>query len=141
MAQLIDATTGNHIWGERYDGDISDIFDLQDRVTEAVVGAIEPSITVSEIDRARRKRPESLGAYECAIRALPAIWSHDTEMIEEGLRLAERAIELDPSYALPKAIARVVLFATCILPPNDKRLEGSEQGHGLGARRGASRQQ
>lgn len=105
MAQLIDATTGNHVWGERYDGDSSDIFDVQDRVTEAVVGAIEPSITVNEIDLARRKRPESLGAYDCVMRALPAIWSHDTETIEEGLRLAERAIALDPRYALPKAVA------------------------------------
>ena len=105
VAQLIDATSGNQVWGERYEGDASDIFDLQDHVTEAVVGALEPSITVSEIERARRKRPESLTAYDLIMRALPAIWSQDSETTEGGLRLAEQAIKLDPSYALPKAVA------------------------------------
>jgi adenylate cyclase len=105
VAQLIDATTGNHVWGERYEGDASDIFDLQDRVTEAVVGALEPSITVNEIARARSKRPESLTAYDLVMRALPAIWSQDSETTQGGLRLAEQAIELDPSYALPRAVA------------------------------------
>jgi adenylate cyclase len=105
IAQLIDATTGNQIWGERYEGEVSDIFDLQDRVTEAVVGAIEPNITISEIERARRKRPDSLSAYDLVMRALPAVWSQDTETTEEGLRLAERAITLDARYALPKALA------------------------------------
>ena len=88
--------TGNHIWSERYDGDLTDIFDLQDRVTEAIVGAIEPTITLSEIERAKRKRPDSLDAYDCVMRALPAVWSHDTETTAEGLRLAEQAIALDP---------------------------------------------
>src|SRR6185295_3561427 len=95
IAQLIDASTGNHIWSERYDGDLADIFDLQDRVTEAIVGAIEPTITLSEIERAKRKRPDSLDAYDCVMRALPTIWSHDAEAIAEGLRLAEQAIALD----------------------------------------------
>ena len=75
IAQLIDASTGNHIWSERYDGELADIFDLQDRVTEAIVGAIEPTITLSEIERAKRKRPDSLDAYDCVMRALPTIWS------------------------------------------------------------------
>ena len=104
IAQLIDATTGSHIWSERYDGGVTDIFDLQDRVTEAIVGAIEPTITLSEIERAKRKRPDSLDAYDCVMRALPAVWSHDTETIAEGLRLAEQAMVLDPTYALPKAL-------------------------------------
>ena len=59
-AQLIEAETGNHIWAEKYDGAIEDVFDLQDRITERVVGAIEPSIRQAEIERARRKRPENL---------------------------------------------------------------------------------
>ena len=105
IAQLIDAISGNHIWSERYDGDVTDIFDLQDRVTEAIVGAIEPTITLTEIDRAKRKRPDSLDAYDCVMRALPAVWSQDTDTKAEGLRLAERAMMLDPSYALPKALA------------------------------------
>jgi adenylate cyclase len=105
MAQLIDATAGSHIWGERYDGEVADIFDLQDRVTEAVVGAIEPTIALSEIERIKRKRPENLDAYECAMRALPAVWAQDPETTSEGLRLAQRAMVLDPAYALPKALA------------------------------------
>lgn len=105
IAQLIDATTGNHIWSERYNGDFADIFDLQDHVTEAIVGAIEPTITLSEIDRAKRKRPDRLDAYDCVMRALPALWSQDPETTAEGLRLAEKAIALDPAYALPRALA------------------------------------
>jgi adenylate cyclase len=84
---------------------VADIFDLQDRVTEAVVGAIEPSITLREIERARRKRPDNLSAYDCVMRALPAIWSQDTETTAEGLQWAERAMSLDVSYALPRALA------------------------------------
>jgi adenylate cyclase len=105
VAQLIDATDGSHLWADRYDGELTDIFDLQDRVTEAIVGAIEPTITLSEIERAKRKRPENLDAYECAMRALPAVWSQNPEATMEGLRLAERATQLDPSYPFPKALA------------------------------------
>lgn len=104
-AQLVDAATGAQVWTDRYDGEVSDIFALQDRVTEAVVGAIEPSITLSEIERARRKRPESLSAYDCVMRAFPAIWSQDTQTTEDGLRLAQKAMSLDPAYALPRALA------------------------------------
>ncbi len=105
IAQLIDATTGNHIWSERYDGEIADIFDLQDRVTEAIVGALEPTITLSEIERAKRKRPDNLDAYDCVMRALPTVWSQDLQAVAEGLRLAEEAMVLDPAYPLPKALA------------------------------------
>jgi adenylate cyclase len=105
IAQLIDAPTGNHIWSERYDGELADVFDLQDRVTEAIVGAIEPTITMSEIERANRKRPGNLDAYDCVMRALPAVCSQDGQATAEGLRLAEKAIALDPTYPLPKALA------------------------------------
>jgi adenylate cyclase len=105
IAQLIDAISGNHIWSERYDGELTDIFDLQDRVTEAIIGALEPTITLSEIERAKRKRPDSLDAYDCVMRALPAVWSQDLETTAEGLGLAEQAMALDPTYALPKALA------------------------------------
>ncbi|WP_262273623.1 adenylate/guanylate cyclase domain-containing protein, partial [Microvirga yunnanensis] len=105
ITQLIDATTGSHIWTDRYDGDVTDLFDLQDRVTEAIVGALEPTITLSEIEWAKRKRPDSLDAYGCVMRALPAVWSQDPHKKAEGLRLAEQAMDLDPSYPLPKALA------------------------------------
>jgi adenylate cyclase len=105
MIQLLDASTGSHVWSERHDGEVSDIFDLQDKVTEAVVGQIAPTIRLSEVERAKRKRPDSLDAYDYTIRALPAVWSADQEALEEGLRLTQRAISLDPRYALPKALA------------------------------------
>ena len=127
MVLLIDATTGNHVWSNRYEGEASDIFDLQDRVTEAVVGAIEPNVTLTEIERAKRKRPDSLTAYDFALRALPAIWSQDRETTEEGLRLAERAMDLDPNYGLPRAIAawcyaqRLSYLRTTNLPEDRNR--------------------
>src|SRR5215204_2123467 len=125
-AQLVEAATGGHVWSERYDGELADIFDLQDRVTEAVVGAIEPTIRLSEIERAKRKRPDSLDAYDCVMRAFPAVWSQEPEVIAEGLRLAEQATSLDPTYALPKALAawcyaqRVVYMRTAV-PGEDKQ--------------------
>jgi adenylate cyclase len=105
MIQLLDASTGSQVWSERHDGEVSDVFDLQDKVTEAVVGQIAPTIRLSEVERAKRKRPDSLDAYDYTIRALPAVWSADQEALEEGLRLTQRAISLDPRYALPKALA------------------------------------
>jgi adenylate cyclase len=125
VAQLIDATDGSHVWADRYEGEFADIFDLQDRVTEAIVGAIEPTITLSEIERAKRKRPDSLDAYECAMRAIPAVWSHDLEATAEGLRLAERAIAMDPTYPLPKALAawcyaQRVTYMRTPLPAEDR---------------------
>src|SRR6202035_4372919 len=74
-AQLIDASSGNHLWADRYEGAMTDIFDLQDRITEAVVGAIQPSVRWAEIERSRRKRPESLDAYDFVLRAYPSVWS------------------------------------------------------------------
>jgi adenylate cyclase len=126
MAQLIEATTGGHVWSERYDGELADVFDLQDRVTEAVVGAIEPTIRLSEIERAKRKRPDSLDAYDCVMRAFPAVWSQEPDVIAEGLRLAEQAISLDPTYALPKALAawcyaQRVVYMRSPLPSEDKQ--------------------
>ena len=70
-AQLCEAATGRHIWAERFDGELADVFDLQDRVTEAVVGAIEPNLRLAEVERARARPTESLGAYDLYLRALP----------------------------------------------------------------------
>ncbi len=99
-AQLIDAATGNPIWADRYDGALSDIFDLQDRITEGVAGAIQPSILSAEIERARRKRPESLLAYDYVLKAFPMVWSVDRVQNKEAQRLLTKSIDLDSSYAL-----------------------------------------
>jgi adenylate cyclase len=104
-AQLIDAVTGAHLWGDRYDGTVEDIFDLQDRITARVVGAIQPSIRAAEIERARRKRPESLNAYDLVMRALPSVWSLDAASNEVATQLLDEALKLDPGYPLALSLS------------------------------------
>ena len=98
-AQLIDAETDNHVWAEKFDGRIEDIFDLQDAITAKVISAIEPKIRETEIARARRKRPENLTAYDFYLRALPHLASFDPEQFSKAQPLLDRAIELDAGYA------------------------------------------
>lgn len=104
-AQLVDAATGMHLWAEHYDGIVEDVFDLQDQITASVVGAIQPSIRAAEIERARRKRPESLDAYDLVMRALPYVWSLEYEANREATRLIDKALLLDPSYPLALSLA------------------------------------
>jgi len=104
-AQLVDAGTGMHLWAEHYDGVIEDVFDLQDQITANVVGAIQPSIRAAEIERARRKRPENLDAYDLVMRALPHVWSLEREANDEATGLLERALRLDPNYPLALSLA------------------------------------
>ena len=98
-AQLVEAATGNHLWADRFDGELEDVFDLQDQITAQVVGAIEPSMQVAEIDRSRRKRPDSLDAYDLYLRALPHIWAFTPSESSKALDLLQAAIEIDPSFA------------------------------------------
>jgi adenylate cyclase len=104
-AQLIDATTGVHIWSERYEGGIEDIFELQDRITESVVGAIHPSIILAEIERTKRKRPESLDAYDHVLRAFPHVWALDQAANTTALDHLSRAIAIEPNYPLALSLA------------------------------------
>ena len=97
-AQLVEAETGNHVWAERYDRDIGDIFALQDEITERVVAAIEPELYAAENIRSERKPPESLDAWECVIRALSAIGLGTRETNTEAERLCRRAIAISPRY-------------------------------------------
>jgi adenylate cyclase len=97
--QLVEANSGAHIWADRFDGSLEDIFDLQDRVTSSVVTAIEPKIQSAEIERARRKPTESLQAYDLVLQALPHLYHFSREDVEEATRLLRRAIALDPTYA------------------------------------------
>jgi TolB-like protein/class 3 adenylate cyclase len=98
-AQLIDASTGNHIWAERYDGDLSDIFDLQDQLTTRVVGAIAPKLEQVEIERAARKPTESLDAYDHFLRGMASLHQWSRESSDEARRLFYRAIDLDAGFA------------------------------------------
>ena len=103
-AQLLEAETGAHLWADKYDGKLEDVFDLQDQITEQVVGVVEPSLRRSEIERSRRKRPENLDAYDLYLRALP----HMVSLMPADARIAEAfledALKLDPNYAAAHAL-------------------------------------
>ncbi len=98
-AQLLDATTGQHIWADRYDGALDDIFDLQDQITATVVGAIEPYLNRAEFERVKQKRPDSLDAYNLTLRGLQAMNELTPEGTGRALELFNEAIEVDPNYA------------------------------------------
>jgi TolB-like protein len=103
--QLIDATTGMHIWAERFEGTLDDIFDLQDQISASVVGAIARQLEQAEIARAKRKPTDSLDAYDCYLRGRANLNLGTREAIDEGLRFFYRAIELDPDFASAHAMA------------------------------------
>jgi adenylate cyclase len=102
--QLIDATSGNHIWAERYDRPTAEIFALQDEITASVVVAIEPQLYAAESLRLRSKSPESLDAWGCVVRAMPYIWTWVIQDEDTGINLLKRAIELDPGYARARSL-------------------------------------
>jgi adenylate cyclase len=103
--QLIDAATGAHLWADRFDGELADIFDLQDQVTASVVGAIAPKLEQAEIERAKRKPTESLDAYDYFLRGMAGVhqWSRESNI--EALAHFSRAIELDPNFASAYGLA------------------------------------
>ena len=103
--QLIDATTGAHIWADRFERDVTDVFALQDEVTVAVVSAIQPKLLQTEIGLATRRKPENLTAYDLYLRALPQYYLATREGNAEVIRLAHRALELDPRYGVVAALA------------------------------------
>jgi adenylate cyclase len=103
--QLIDVTSGAHVWADRVDGTLEDVFELQDRITERVAGAIQPSIRLAEIERARRKRPQDLGAYDYTMRAMPHVWALEKEASEKALELLGQALVIDPAYPLALSLA------------------------------------
>jgi adenylate cyclase len=105
--QLIDAVTGTHIWADRFERDLTDIFALQDEVTVAVVSAIQPKLLQTEIALAARRRPENLTAYDMYLRAMPQFYLATREGLAEAIKLAHRALELDPRFGLVAALAGV----------------------------------
>jgi len=103
--QLIDAVTGAHIWVDRFERDLTDIFAIQDEVTIAVVSAIEPKLSQTEIAMATRRRPENLTAYDFYLRAMPQYYLMTREGLAEAIRLAHRVLELDPRFGAVAALA------------------------------------
>ena len=117
--QLIDAETGVHLWAERYDRDMADIFAVQDEITESVVGAIEPEILMGEGRRAVHKPTENLDAYDCCMRG---IWHHyqlTKERIEESILWHRRAITLDPGFARAHMALTRALMSYCTFGYSD----------------------
>jgi tetratricopeptide (TPR) repeat protein len=124
--QLIDTATGAHIWADRFEGSLDDIFDLQDQVASSVVGAVEPKLRQSEIERARRKPTESLDAYDLHLRALALLNAFTAPGLAEALALLRRALTIDPGYAPAAGLAAwCILFANVQgwLPPEQRQFE------------------
>jgi TolB-like protein/class 3 adenylate cyclase len=97
--QLIDASTGAHLWADRFDSGLDDIFDLQDQVTASVIGAIAPKLEQAEIERAKRKPTENLDAYDYYLRGIASLYQWTKEGTSEALRLFHKAIELDSEFS------------------------------------------
>jgi len=99
-AELVEAATGMHVWTERYERKLDDIFLLQDELTLSVVAAMQPSLRSAEIERVKRKRPDSLDAYDLVLQAQHDVYAQMQENVTRALVLMKRALALDPHYAL-----------------------------------------
>lgn len=112
--QLIEAETDRHVWADRYDRTLDDVFAIQDELTMSVVAAIEPSLRQAEVERVKRKRPDSLDAYDLLLRALPEVYTAMPDGARNALVFLDNALEMEPDYALAHgfaAWAREILFA------------------------------
>ena len=127
--QLVDATTGAHVWADRFDGGLADIFDLQDQITASVVGAIEPKLRKAEIERAQHKPTENLHAYDLFLRAadygrLVRLSAKDTEA---AVGLLRQAVKLDPRFAMAYALMAEYLWGSAAQlrrdPPDPMAIE------------------
>jgi TolB-like protein/Tfp pilus assembly protein PilF len=112
--QLIEAETGRHVWADRYDRTLDDVFAIQDELTMSVVAAIEPSLRQAEIERVKRQRPDSLDAYDLVLRAIPHVYPAMPDGAAKALPLLDSALEKEPDYALAHGFAawcHEILFA------------------------------
>jgi adenylate cyclase len=103
--QLVETEGGAHVWSSRYDGTIDEFFDLEDRITQQVAGALQPSIRIAEIERSRRKRPQDLGSYDYTMRAMPHVWALEKDESAKALEFLEKALFIAPDYPLALALA------------------------------------
>jgi TolB-like protein len=103
--QLIEAESGRHVWADRYDRTLDDVFALQDELTMSVVAAIEPSLRQAEVERVKRDRPDSLDAYDLVLQALPRVYPAMPEGAAAALSLLDRALDKEPEYALAHGFA------------------------------------
>jgi TolB-like protein len=103
--QLVDTPTGQHLWAERFDGTMTDSFDLQDKITESVIGSVGPVLRASEIERARNKPEAEQTVYDLTVRAMVPAFAETAEENERALRLLNRALQLQPVYPTANAIS------------------------------------
>jgi len=108
-AQLIDTGSGSHVWAEKFDRDLAELFTVQDQVVQTIVSTLVGRVQVSDTERARRKPPASLEAYECVLQGNALSWD-DPDSAMEAARLFEKAIEIDPSYGLPHALLGAIRY-------------------------------
>jgi TolB-like protein len=108
--QLIDATTGGHLWADRFEGTLDDIFELQDQLAASAVGAIAPQLERAEIERAKRKPTESLDAYDCYLRGMANLQKGTRDDVNDALPLFYKAIHLDPDFASAYGMAAWCYF-------------------------------
>jgi tetratricopeptide (TPR) repeat protein len=109
--QLIEAATGAHLWAERYDRNLTDIFDVQDEIAQSVVAAIEPTLRRAEIERVQRKRPDDLNAYDLYLQALAHMYEQRPESRAAALELIDRSLKIAPKYAEAHGVAAWCYFA------------------------------
>ncbi len=114
-AQLIDATTGHHVWAERYDRSLEDIFELQDEMTQTIAGAMEPELSAAERERAAHTPPENLDAWETYQRGLWHLWTFTKEDMAEAERLFGQVHELDPAFATAYAFESYAHYLDAML--------------------------
>jgi adenylate cyclase len=105
IVQLIETEGGAHVWSSRFDGAVDEFFDLEDRITQQVAGALQPSIRIAEVKRSRRKRPQDLSCYDYTMRAMPHVWTLEKDESRKALELLEKALAIDPEYPLALVLA------------------------------------
>jgi len=120
--QLIDATSGVQLWGDRFDRQQTEIFAVQDEVVQTIVSTLVGRVQVSDVERARRKPPSSLEAYECVLKGNALPWD-DPEGAAEATRLFERAIEIDPAYGMAYGLLATMRLSAWHDDPGDSNDE------------------
>jgi tetratricopeptide (TPR) repeat protein len=109
-AQLVDAGSGLQLWAQNYDRRLGDVFDLQDEITRAIVGAIEPQLTRAEQQRASRKRPENLDGWDLSLQALAHIRKGNSSALALAGQMLERAVSMDPGASYPQSLLALTRF-------------------------------
>ncbi len=127
-AQLIDAATGHHVWAERYDREMEDIFDLQDEITQIIAGALEPELNAVERDRAVHKSPDNLDAWELYQRALWHMWSYENDKLSTAIGLFKKANQADPGFAPAYAYLAYSYYLTVIMGYADEPAAQLQEG-------------